>query len=86
MNSIYQMLKNVNSMEYNVFVYCRFVRRINCEEDASSVEMLNAFNKYRELYIHDVRLSFKDLITLIHNMINKYDWDHIVYFLYCAAM
>ena len=41
-------------------------------------EMLKAFETYRELYIRDVRLSYKDLVTLIQNMINKYTWDHSV--------
>lgn len=58
----------------------RFVHRINCEENASSAEMLKAFDTYRELFIRDVRLSYNDLITLIHNMISQYSWDHYVYY------
>lgn len=42
--------------------------------------MLKAFDTYRELFIRDVRLSYNDLITLIHNMISQYSWDHYVYY------
>ena len=76
------MQKKESSESLPSLVICRFVRRINCEEDASSEKMLKAFNTYRELYIHDVRLSFMDLLTLIHNMINRYTWDHSVYLLF----
>ncbi len=38
--------------------------------------MLNAFNTFKELSYHDVRLSIEDLVTLIRSMLKRYTWEH----------
>lgn len=40
--------------------------------------MLNAFNTFKELNYHDVRLSIEDFVKLIRSMLSHYTWDHYV--------
>ena len=60
------------------FLQRRFVQRVHCDEDASQEDMLNAFNTFKELNYHDVRLSIEDFVKLIRSMLSHYTWDHYV--------
>ena len=53
-----------------------FVRRIRLNEQVSKEDLLRAFDVYKKLAYQDCRISFKDLISLIHSMLDGFVWDH----------
>ena len=54
----------------------RFVRRITLKENATQDELLQAFEIFKQLIYRDERVSYKDVLSLIHNMIGSFDWDY----------
>lgn len=74
-----------NSLERKEWAWCvfiiqRFVRRITLKEDATKEEMHAAFDSFKQLIYRDERVSYKDVLSLFHVMINTYQWDHYMYF------
>ena len=57
----------------------RFVRRITLKENATQDEMLQAFEIFKQLIYRDERVSYKDVLALIHNMITSFEWDYYMY-------
>ena len=65
---------------WGVFIMQRFVRRITLKEDVTKEELRAAFDVFKQLIYRDERVSYKDVLSLFHVMINTYKWDHYMYF------
>lgn len=52
------------------------MRRITLKENATQDEMQQAFEIFKQLIYRDERVSYKDVLSLIHNMIGSFDWDY----------
>lgn len=52
------------------------MRRITLKENATQDELLQAFEIFKQLIYRDERVSYKDVLSLIHNMIGSFDWDY----------